>query len=43
MKTRLFLTIPILALAGALFFTGHGGEAAGPQEKPYERASGADD
>lgn len=43
MKTKLFLTIPILALAGALFFTGHGGEAAGPQEKPHERASGADD
>lgn len=43
MKTRLFLIIPILALAGALFFTGNGGEAAGPQEKPHERTSGADD
>ncbi len=43
MKTNLLLTIPTLALAAALLFTGEGGEAAGPQEKPYEQASHADD
>jgi hypothetical protein len=43
MKSKLFLMIPLLALAAAFFLTGPGGEAAGPQEKPYERASNADD
>ena len=43
MNTRYFFSIPLLALSASLLFIGHGGEAAGPQEKPYERASGADD
>jgi hypothetical protein len=43
MKTKLLLIVPSLALAAALLFTGSGGEAVGPQEKPHERASSADD
>ncbi len=43
MKTKLFLIIPFLALAAGLLLIGQGGEAAGPQEKPHERASSADD
>ncbi|MCG3115045.1 MAG: DUF4139 domain-containing protein [Candidatus Manganitrophus sp. SA1] len=43
MKTNLLLIIPTLALSAALLFTGPGGEAAGPREKPHEQASHADD
>ncbi|TAJ98223.1 MAG: DUF4139 domain-containing protein, partial [Candidatus Manganitrophaceae bacterium] len=43
MKTKFFLIIAPLALAAAFLLTMTGGEAAAPQEKPYERASSADD
>lgn len=43
MKTKFFLIIAPPVLAAAFLFTFTGGEAAAPQEKPYERASNADD